>query len=281
MRAIRQDLGKKMYCDVCGPKGVASSRCLECEENLCQTCCYVHENSKMSRHHKISDLGSLEPQLKGKIRQRVFCDQHPEDEIRLVCKDCKVLVCVMCKTIKHENHASETVYDAAAEVKKTIQIKMNQCSDKARCITDSEREADALDKKINDAERKEIKALEDQRLQLIKVIDQEVATMKDKIQNAYKDLRQQNAALKRDIKEELKKCYTANDNARQIIVEGTDIDIIKKGSELEQLLSTAMAETVIKPMTRMDTYLFSPVEIKVRELISLIGMVRSSTEISL
>ncbi|KAL3890125.1 hypothetical protein ACJMK2_002418 [Sinanodonta woodiana] len=280
MRAIRQDSGKKIYCDVCGPKGVACSRCLECEENLCQSCCYVHVNSKMSRHHRISDLGTLEPEMKGIIRQRIFCNQHLEEELKLVCKDCKALICVLCKTIKHESHASETVSDAAAEVKKNIQIKINQCSDKLRRITDSEREAEALDKKINDAEMKEIKALEDQRLQLIKVIDQEVAKMKDKLQNVYKDLRQQNAALKRRMKEEHEKCSTATDNARQIIDKGTDIDVIQKGSDLEQLLSTAMTETALYPMARMDKDLFSPAEIKVRELIPFIGMMRDSAEMS-
>ncbi|KAL3890097.1 hypothetical protein ACJMK2_002392 [Sinanodonta woodiana] len=280
MRAIRQDSGKKIYCDVCGPKGVACSRCLDCEENLCQICCYVHENSKMSRHHKISDLGTLETQLKGKIRQRIFCDQHPEDEIRLVCKDCKALICFACKAINHENHATETVSDAAAEVKKNMQIKINQCSDKLKCITDSEQEADALDKKINDAEMKEIKALEDQHLQLIRVIDEEVAKIKEKIQNIYKDLRQQNAALKKCMKEEQETCSTATDNARQIIDRGTDIDVIKKGPDLEQLFYTAMKETVKKTMTRMDKYLFYPAEIKARDIIPFIGMMRDSTEMS-
>ncbi|KAL3890388.1 hypothetical protein ACJMK2_002671 [Sinanodonta woodiana] len=274
------DSSETFPCDICGPKGVACSRCLDCEDNLCQACCYVHEKLKTTRTHKVSDLGTLEPEMKGKIRQRIFCDQHVEEEIKLVCKDCKALICVLCKAIKHEIHATETVSDAASEVKKNIQIKMNQCSDKVRRITDSEREADALEKKIIDAESKEIKALEDQRLQLIKVIDQEVAQMKDKIQNIYKELRQQNQALKMGMKEELKKCSTATDNARQIIDQGTDIDIIKKGSDVEQLLCTAMAETVQKPITRMEKDLFSPAEIKVREIIPFIGMMRDSTEMS-
>ncbi|KAL3890077.1 hypothetical protein ACJMK2_002374, partial [Sinanodonta woodiana] len=104
--------------------------------------------------------------------------------------------------------------------------------------------------------------------------------MKDKLQNVYKDLRQQNAALKRRMKEEQEKCSTATDNARQLIDKGTYIDVIQKGSDLEQLLSTAMTETAIKPMTRMDKDLFSPAEIKVRELIPFIGMMRDSTEMS-
>ncbi|KAL3890108.1 hypothetical protein ACJMK2_002402 [Sinanodonta woodiana] len=277
---IDSDSSETIPCDICGPKSVACSRCLDCEDNLCQACCYVHEKLKPTRNHKVSDLGTLEPEMKGKIRQRIFCDQHPEDEIRLVCKDCKVLICVMCKAVKHDHHTSETVPDAAAEVKKNIQIKMNQCSDKMRRITDSEREADALDMKINESEMKEIKALEDQRLQLITVIDKEVARMRDKIQAVYKDLREQNAALKIDMKEELKKYSTANEMARQIIDHGTDIDIIKKGSDLEQLLYTAMVETVQRPMTRMEKDMFYPAEIKVIELISLIGKMRDSTEIT-
>ncbi|KAL3890786.1 hypothetical protein ACJMK2_003064, partial [Sinanodonta woodiana] len=278
--SIYSDSSESFPCDICGPKNLACSRCLDCEENLCHSCSYVHEKLKMTRNHKVSDLGTMEPDMKGKIRQRIFCDQHPEDEIRLVCKDCKALICVLCKAINHENHASETVSDAAAEVKKNIQIKMNECSDKMRRITDYEREVDVHDKKIDDAERKEIKALEDQRLQMIKVIDEEVARMKEKIQNVYKDLRQQNEALKRDMKEELKKCSTARDIARQIIDQETDISIIKKGLDLQQLFSTAVAETARKPMTRLEKDMFYPVEINVRELISVIGMMRDSTEMS-
>ncbi|KAL3890311.1 hypothetical protein ACJMK2_002596, partial [Sinanodonta woodiana] len=280
MRAIRQESNKQIYCDICGPKIEACSRCLDCEESLCHICCNVHEKSKASRHHRVSDLGTLDPEMKGKIRQRIFCDQHLEEEIKLVCKDCKVLICVLCKAIKHDHHASETVADAAAEVKMNIEIKMKQCLDKVKRITDSEREAEALDTKINDVESKEINALEDQRLQLIKVIDEEVAKMKLKVENVYKVIRQQNSALKIDLKKELKKCVSANDNARQIINQGTDIDIIKNGSVLEQLLSAAMTETAPNPITRMDKNLFSPVEIKVKELILFIGMMRDSTEMS-
>ncbi|KAL3890304.1 hypothetical protein ACJMK2_002589, partial [Sinanodonta woodiana] len=280
MRAIRQDTREKMYCDICGPNVAAFNRCLDCEENMCRTCCYVHEKSKLSRHHRISDLGTMQPEMKDRIRQRLFCVKHLEEELKLFCKDCKTLMCVMCKAIKHENHTSETVSDAAVEVKRNIQIKMNQCSDKVKRITNSEREADTLDKTINDTERKEIEALEDQHLLLINVIDQEVAIMKEKIENVYKDLRQQHEAVKRGIEEEFKKCSAANDNARHIIDQGTDIDVIQKDSELQQLLSAAMEETFKNPLTRMDKDMFSPVEIKVRELISLIGMMQDSTEIS-
>ncbi|KAL3890330.1 hypothetical protein ACJMK2_002614, partial [Sinanodonta woodiana] len=257
---------------------------LPCHHSFCYKCLedYVKVNLSNGRFNCPMCRKSVELSLGGvaSFQENFYIDTYSKEEVKLVCKDCKALICVLCKTIKHESHASETVSDAAAEVKKNIQIKMNQCLNKVRRITDSEREAEALDRKINDAERNEIKALEEQRLQLIKLIDQEVAKMKEKIQNVYKELRQQNESLKRDMKAELTKCSTVNDNARQIIDQGTDIDLIKKGSDLEQLLSAAMTETSLKPMTRMEKDLFSPVTIKVSELIQFIGMMRDSTEIT-
>ncbi|KAL3890157.1 hypothetical protein ACJMK2_002449 [Sinanodonta woodiana] len=71
---IDSDSSETIPCDICGPKSVACSRCLDCEDNLCQACCYVHEKLKPTRNHKVSDLGTLEPEMKGKIRQRIFCD---------------------------------------------------------------------------------------------------------------------------------------------------------------------------------------------------------------
>ncbi|KAK3576247.1 hypothetical protein CHS0354_027046 [Potamilus streckersoni] len=270
--------GEKFACDLCGPKNVACSRCLDCEENLCQTCCYGHEKSKASRHHKISELGTLDSETKGKIRQRIFCDQHPEDEIRLFCRDCKVLICLMCKAVNHDNHTSRTVADYAAEMKKTLQSKKNECSDKLKRIKASKAIGKELDRKINDAEREEIKAVEDQHLQLNKVLEQEVAKVKARIQKVYHDLRQQNTVFKRSVEEEIKTCYNANDNVQNLTDQGTDIDIIRNGPDIEQLISASISKTDPTPNTVLKNKLFSPAQIDSIKLIPLIGTMEDSTD---
>ncbi|KAL3890889.1 hypothetical protein ACJMK2_003161 [Sinanodonta woodiana] len=271
--------GEKFACDLCGPKNVACSRCLDCEENLCQTCCYGHEKSKASRHHKISDLGTLDKANKGKIRQRIFCDQHPEDEIRLFCRDCKVLICLMCKAVNHENHTSRTVADYAAEMKKTLQSKKVKCSDKLRRMNDSKSMAEKLDRQINDAEREEIKTVEEQHLQLKKILEQEVTNMKGRIKNVYHDHRQQIAVFKKCVEDELVSCYNAQENVQKLTDQGTDIDIIRNGPNLEQLISAIMSKTDPTHNTVLRNKLFFPASNDASKLIPLMGIMHDSTDV--
>ncbi|KAL3890886.1 hypothetical protein ACJMK2_003158 [Sinanodonta woodiana] len=273
------DSGEKFACDVCGPKKVACSRCLDCEENLCQSCCYVHEKLKVSRHHKIRDLGTLDKAMKGKIRQRIFCDQHPEDEIRLFCRDCKVLICLLCKAVNHENHSSRTVEDYAAEMKKTLQRKKDECSDKLRRLNDSRAMAEELDRRINDAERQEIEEVDKQQLQLIKVLEQESVNMKSRIQTVYHDLRQQIAVFKNCVEDELFTCYNAQENVQKMTDQGTYIDIIRNGPNLEQFISAAVSKTDPTHTTVLSNKLFSPATIDASKLIPLIGITQDSTDI--
>ncbi|KAL3890891.1 hypothetical protein ACJMK2_003163 [Sinanodonta woodiana] len=272
------DSGETFVCDVCGPKNVASSRCLDCEENLCQSCCYCHENSKATKHHKISDLGTLDIATKGKIRKRIFCEQHPEDEIRLFCRDCNELICLMCKAVSHDKHTSRTVADYAAERKKTLLSKKDECSDKLRRMKDSKAMAEELDRKVNDAEREEIKAVDEQHLQLKKVLEQEVANMKGRIQNVYHDLRQKIAVFKKCVEEEFVTCYNAQANVQKITDQGRDIDIIRNGKNLEQLISESMSKKDPTHTACLRNKLFSPALIDARKLIKLMGIMLDSTD---
>ncbi|KAL3842606.1 hypothetical protein ACJMK2_020599 [Sinanodonta woodiana] len=265
-------------CEICGPKNVASSRCLDCEENLCQSCCYVHEKSKASRHHKINDLVTLKSEIKGKIRQRVFCDQHPEEEIKLVCQDCKVPICLMCKAIEHDTHPTKSLADVAAKIKITLVTKLDEFSDKLRRIKASTVKGEELDRSINDAEQTELKAVDDQCSQLHKAIDQEAAQFKDKIKNVYQLLRMQNSVFKSYMHEEFKSCSHTKDIAQNLRDKGTYIEIIKKGPDIEKLMSAAIVKTDPTPTIRLNNKMFSPAKIIASKLIPLIGIFLDSTD---
>ncbi|KAL3890395.1 hypothetical protein ACJMK2_002677 [Sinanodonta woodiana] len=267
-------------CDICGPKIVAIRRCLECEENLCSSCCNVHEKSKASRHHKIRDLRTLDSETKGKIRQRVFCEQHPEDEIRFFCRECKVLICLLCKVDNHPNHTTANVDAAAAELRTTLDIKLNECSDKLKRINASKKMAEELDKKINDAEQEELKTVDDQRSCINKILDQQVTNAKARIKTVYHDHRQQNAVFTRDMQDEFNMCWNAKDQAQTLIDQGTDIDIINKCPDLQQTISLAISKTDQTPSTSLEKKLFSPGLVKPDELSSMFGMMHQSTKLS-
>ncbi|KAL3892157.1 hypothetical protein ACJMK2_004391 [Sinanodonta woodiana] len=262
---------EKMSCDLCGPKTVAFSRCLDCEENLCPSCCHGHEKSKATKHHKISDLGTLDPEMKGKIRQRIFCDEHPDEEIKLVCQTCNVLICVLCKAISHENHASQTVANAAAEVKRTIELALNKCTERQKLLIVTAKNGEEYERKINEQEKKEMEAIELQHAKLIEAINQKVAQTKTIIRRFYENLRSEYTDQISKVRDEIKLCCVGNSNAAKILNQDTLTDIIKKGPDLEQRLSKVSSRENQTVNTILTKALFVPAEIKPSELISLIG----------
>ncbi|KAL3890884.1 hypothetical protein ACJMK2_003156 [Sinanodonta woodiana] len=162
-------------------------------------------------------------------------------------------------------------------MKKTLQNKNDKCSDKLRRMNDSKAMADELDRKVNDAERKEIKSVDEQHLLLKKVLEEEVANVKGRIQNVYHDLRQQTKVFKTCVEEEFVTCYNAQETVQEITGQGTDIDIIRNGPNLEQLLSASISKTDPTYTTCLRNKLFSPSPIDARKLIHLIGIIKEYT----
>ncbi|KAL3890057.1 hypothetical protein ACJMK2_002354 [Sinanodonta woodiana] len=271
------DSVKNIACDLCGPRSVACGRCLDCEENLCQSCCHAHEKSKATKLHKICDLGTLDPDLKGKIRQRILCEKHNEEEIKLFCKSCKVVMCVLCKAVNHDLHATKTLPDAADEFHKKLETTLQQCTEKLRRLEVCSEMGNDVEKKINDSELEDIKAVEKQHSQLLILLDQEVGKMKDKIKSIYEELRKENEVFKEDVQKDTQTCTKANEDVKKLINQGTHIEKIQKGPDLERLITDVKRKSEKKP-PRIDRKLFTPNMIKTSQLISMLGEVKDSTK---
>ncbi|KAL3890600.1 hypothetical protein ACJMK2_002882 [Sinanodonta woodiana] len=277
---IDSENGEKFVCDLCGPKSIACGRCLDCEENLCQSCCHAHERSKVSKHHKIIDLGTLDLEMKGKIRQRIFCEKHPEEEIKLVCQMCEVAICVLCKVLNHDMHASKTVADAAAEVQQSLEITLGTCTERMRRLEVCLQTGIELERRIKDAEREEINAFEKQYSRVISALDQEASRLKSKIIQIYGKLRKKAAAFKEDVQAEIKTCSEASDTVKTIINKGTNFEKIQKGPHLERVIVKAVSKKDPIPTQSFEGKLFSPAAVKPKVLISLIGVVEDSSKLS-
>ena len=107
-------------CDLCGPEVSAVDHCIECEENYCARCSEMHLKQKMSRAHTLIAISDSTTGGTKSIRKKMFCRKHPNDEIRVVCKDCEKMLCLVCKLTDHEKHNSVDISDEALCVKKRL-----------------------------------------------------------------------------------------------------------------------------------------------------------------
>ncbi|KAL3890477.1 hypothetical protein ACJMK2_002759, partial [Sinanodonta woodiana] len=263
----------KVPCDLCdpNPNNLAYGRCLDCEENMCQSCCLAHERSKATKHHKIQDLGTLDPETKGKIRQRTLCDDHPGEEIKLVCQNCNVLMCFVCKAVNHDNHTSKPVADAAAELKRSLEDELRKCDEKLQHLSMSEKEHEKCNKIINDAECRDIEAIEKQYSMLLHALETEVIRKKREIRTVYKEYRERNERNSALIQSETMRYVSAMTDLQKLVNQGTTIEILKNGPALklkEKRLDISTTDTKLETV-------FRPTEVEPRGITAfLLGNVQ-------
>ncbi|KAK3604112.1 hypothetical protein CHS0354_025817 [Potamilus streckersoni] len=242
-------------CDVCGPKLLATRRCLECEENYCQVCSVTHLKMKASRNHILYELGQLPPQENVSPHYREFCTKHTEEELKIVCKTCKnIPLCLHCKLSAHDNHTSRILAEEVAEIKKTLQKNLTLCAVRLEQLQIFTKEAEAFESKIDQCEQDEVMKINKQEQELISLLEnkqlnikQEAQKFKEKIKIIYLKIRRQNNLYKKQLANEFSNCVTMKDEAKKLTDTAKESQIAQRGFILtEDLLEESKQTSKIK-----------------------------------
>ncbi|XP_048255025.1 protein wech-like isoform X6 [Haliotis rufescens] len=86
------------YCKEEGETTPATTWCSVCDDALCERCIRVHSRIPSFRHHDVVDLCV---ETKVRVKRKVMCKVHKDENIKYICKDCKTAVCQTCCTIHH------------------------------------------------------------------------------------------------------------------------------------------------------------------------------------
>ncbi|XP_046367067.2 E3 ubiquitin/ISG15 ligase TRIM25-like [Haliotis rufescens] len=89
------------YCTCCHAEGEttpATVWCSVCDESLCHRCARMHKRFPSTRHHDVLDLSG---EVDISRKRNVMCNEHKEECIKFLCKDCKKATCQTCCVIYH------------------------------------------------------------------------------------------------------------------------------------------------------------------------------------
>ncbi|XP_046584598.1 uncharacterized protein LOC124291601 isoform X2 [Haliotis rubra] len=86
------------YCKEEGETTPASTWCSVCDDALCERCTRMHQRIPSSRHHNVVDLSG---ETRVKVKRKIICKVHKDENMKYLCKDCKTAVCQTCCTIHH------------------------------------------------------------------------------------------------------------------------------------------------------------------------------------
>ena len=158
--------------------------CHTCSDYLCEECLKAHKKVKALRDHKTVNITpgkalDIEPQSK----KSYSCSVHPEEPLKLYCKSCKSLACLLCFVGLHNGHdigsidgkTRQEVEQSINNLVKETDSKLIEFEDNLKCVSTLEKEKTEapiplkaqVDKKVNFL----IQQLEARRKELHKEID--------------------------------------------------------------------------------------------------------------
>jgi len=99
----------------------ATTYCLNCQENLCQSCSTAHRKQKMSRDHKLIQIGDrVKPEDLYAQYPPANCDKHIDETLKIYCNDCELVICMMCYIKNHNTHRCSDVNEVVDKLQKQL-----------------------------------------------------------------------------------------------------------------------------------------------------------------
>ncbi|XP_052787656.1 transcription intermediary factor 1-beta-like [Mya arenaria] len=106
----------KEMCETClfdTKNNEATLFCVDCNEPLCEGCGAVHRKQRLSRHHKVFDIGNAPPaEVLATLKELTACPNHATEEVEYVCREHDQLCCSKCaNTVHRKCDHLETIAD--------------------------------------------------------------------------------------------------------------------------------------------------------------------------
>src|SRR5215469_16283641 len=106
-------------CVICETNS-SSKHCVECGDKMCDDCSTKHLKSRATKSHRVvmqEELNSSTVLLTSRVR---YCDKHPDNQLQLYCRDCQLVICLMCNSLDHKTHLCCDLQLSSTEIREQI-----------------------------------------------------------------------------------------------------------------------------------------------------------------
>ncbi|XP_041355997.1 transcription intermediary factor 1-alpha-like [Gigantopelta aegis] len=242
-----------IMCHMCSDSTMATVRCLDCLENMCDRCTTCHKKVAVSKLHKTVLIAEYMNMPQQEFFQETdLCNAHQNLKLDLFCRACSVVVCSSCALISHRDHDILDLKDVYRAKKDQVSAvlgdleRLKDTSEGYKCKLVEQNEALSVTEKrclqdIDDSYEKCITMLSERRQQLKEQVISNVAK-----QQAVRNEKLETLTLSNDRKQQHSLyCQQAMSYARAVQFIEMSEDLEKETRrllEIPQLLDMTMEE---------------------------------------
>jgi len=262
-------------CEVClqesdeGLVRTATVYCFDCSQKLCEQCSKPHRWMKGGAH-QVRPLGAeVEEEL---IQLRASsCDKHKDEQVKLYCCDCNENICLMCSAVKHRNHNSVEIPEAAAN----FRLRIEEDDKKIMCtVSDVHQQLEDTKQDAMDfvAEAENVKKTVITTGEVIKrLVDKQVSDILMELESVRSSSAKEAASVQETLQLALVSMKSFHAYSRELLDKGRPSDITRAACELHdrdtELLKSDV--TAVKYQPRHVT--FTPADVMQVKRLNLIG----------
>ena len=117
------DRGTRVPCSHNCTESYSVARCVTCEKFLCRECLTGHNSYRGHNGHSVLTMEELsKPENRKKIKDKMYCNEHPGKKLKVYCETCDRLICKDCMDFKHvkPSHSCFLVKDVANNYKELL-----------------------------------------------------------------------------------------------------------------------------------------------------------------
>ncbi|XP_067651355.1 probable E3 ubiquitin-protein ligase MID2 [Haliotis asinina] len=105
------------WCHAEGDITPACEWCSVCDESMCGRCSRMHKRLPSTRHHQVIDLSG---EVSIPKKRKVICNEHKDECVKFLCKDCKKAICQTCCIIYHRKCESVVTLESELPALKSM-----------------------------------------------------------------------------------------------------------------------------------------------------------------
>jgi len=243
-------------CDGCKEKDGTAS-CSDCGGFfLCSGCCKVHRNVPATKNHTVLPLEKV---MQSKVplcttNKFPLCDKHPQELLKLFCKNCEVLVCRDCVLVKHRSHDYSFVDDLVRDERKKLEnVTLKELETILTSTNDAIAEVKQMRSKVLSNNGTSVSRLMDTFQEIVDMVNEHKKALLEEIQQMTQDdlctLQNQQNDLA-SLKQKIELC---RDFTRDALQNGTSSEVMsarKQVLERTKILQELHDSSPLSPITK-------------------------------
>ncbi|KAI8520797.1 hypothetical protein Bbelb_005510 [Branchiostoma belcheri] len=226
--------------------------CVECRALLCQRCITVHGRitaNSLNFEHQLMTMDQVRSAtgLKAVQPRNRPCRQHSDEALKFYCETCGEAVCRDCIMVEHKDHSYTHLAKAAGGIKEQLSAALDDADKRLTELKDKQNEIlgkkSVLKDTVAQVEACINEAAEQTRQRLVNQVNAEQKDLLQQVQDIEKKTEKQFCTVEDVVETAIVGLSNTSDFGRNVVVHGTDLDIIGVKTEVQSRLQSLLQLT--------------------------------------